>query len=114
MLSDFGLGLILPASFLALAGWYVPKWLRWRMPEGVRPLIMLAVVAALITLIIGALVFLGLYIVQGADLEVLLSEGIWPAIGYFLRLSVSSAILWGPLLVLSVAGLPRTWVKETW
>jgi len=114
MFSDFGIGLIVPAVFLALAGWYVPIWLRWRMPEGLRPLIMLGVLAAVMTLVIGALVFFALYLMQGADMQILLSAGVLPAIGYFLRLSVSSAILWGPLLVLSVAGLPKTWVKETW
>lgn len=114
MLSDFGLGLIIPAAFLAAIAWLVPIWLRWRMPEGVRPLMVLSGCAALIVLTLGAVMFLGLYLLQGADLGALLSAGIAPAIWYFIRLSISAGLIWAPIMVLSIAGLPKTWVHETW
>ena len=114
MLSDFGLGLIIPATLLAIVAWYVPVWLRWRMAEGVRPLVLLSILSALIVLAFGALLFLGLYLLQGADLATLTSAGIAPAIWYFLRLSISAGLIWAPIMVLSIAGLPKTWVHETW
>ncbi len=114
MLSDFGLGLIIPATFLAAIAWLVPIWLRWRMPEGVRPLIALSVLAALIVLLMGAGMFFGLYVLQGADALTLLSAGTGAATWYFLRLSMSAGLIWAPILVLSIAGLPKTWVHETW
>ncbi|MEL6570767.1 MAG: hypothetical protein AAFQ64_03855 [Pseudomonadota bacterium] len=114
MLSDFGLGLIIPATLLAAIAWLVPIWLRWRMPEGVRPLMMLSALATLVVLSLGALVFLGLYLLQGASLSTLTSAGIGPAVWYFLRLSISAGLIWAPILVLSIAGLPKTWVHETW
>jgi hypothetical protein len=33
---------------------------------------------------------------------------------HFGRLAVVSALIWGPIMLLSVAGLPKHWVKETW
>lgn len=114
MLSDFGLGLIVPAAVLALAAWRVPVWLRWRLPEGVRPLIVLSLLASVILTLLGACVFLGLYLLQGAQLNVLLSVGIGAALWYFVRLSLSAAIIWAPIMVVSIAGLPKTWVQETW
>lgn len=114
MLSDFGLGLIIPTAFLALVAWYVPVWLRWRMAEGVGPLMRLSVLSALIVWALGAAVFLGLYLVQGADLATLTSAGVAAAVWYFLRLSISAGLIWAPIMVLSIAGLPKTWVHETW
>lgn len=114
MLSDFGLGLIVPAVGLVIVAWAVPKWLRWRMPEGVWPLIALSVLATLINLAICALMFLMLYLLQGAQLSTLTLAGPGAAIWYFLRLSISAAIIWGPIMVLSIASLPRTWTQETW
>ena len=114
MLSDFGLGLLIPATFLAAIAWLVPVWLRWRMPEGVRPLIALSALSFLIVLVLGGVVFLGLYLLQGATLQALTSAGIAPAVWYFLRLSLSAGLIWAPIMVLSIAGLPKTWVHETW
>ena len=114
MLSDFGLGLILPALCLAAVAWVVPIWLRWRLPEGVRPLIALSALATLILLVVGACMFLGLYLLQGAPLDLLLQAGAGATILYFLRLSVSAAIIWAPIMVLSIAALPKTWEHETW
>ncbi len=113
-LSDFGLGLIIPTAFLAAIAWLVPIWLRWRMPEGVRPLMMLSLLSTIIVLSLGALMFLGLYLLQGAELAALTSAGIGPAIWYFVRLSISAGLIWAPIMVLSIAGLPKTWVHETW
>ncbi len=106
--------LLLPALLLALLGWLVPRLLSLVFPEGVRPLLLLAFVATLIMFALGTGFFVALYLWQGAPFEALMSFGWGAVLSHFGRLGLISALFWGPLLVLSVAGLPRTWVKETW
>jgi uncharacterized membrane protein len=106
--------LLLPSLALALIGWLVPRGLSLFWPEGVRPLLALGFVATLVMLVVSALFFLGFYILGGVPLDRLTEEGWGPAVAHFGRLAVISALIWGPILVLSVAGLPKHWVKETW
>lgn len=107
-------GLIFPALVLALIGWLVPRGLSLVFPEGVRPLMVLTFVATLIMLLIGMGFFVGLYVWQGAPLATLFDAGAVAGLAHFLRLGLISALLWAPLMILSVAGLPKHWVKETW
>lgn len=111
MFSD---GLVIPAAALALIGWLVPRLLSRIFPEGVRPLLMLAFVSTLIMFAFGMSFFVVLYVWQGAPLSTLFEVGIWTGVQHFARLGLISALLWGPIMIISVAGLPRHWVKETW
>ena len=107
-------GLIFPALGLAFLGWVVPRLLSLVWPEGVRPLMLLALVATVIMFLLGAGVFVALYLVSGVPLGELLALGAGSAVVHFGRLSLISALIWGPVLVLSVAGLPRHWTRATW
>ena len=113
-LSAFSSSLILPALILAALGWLVPKLLSLVFPEGVRPLMLLAFTSTLVMALLGAAFFAVLYVLQGIPVSVLFEGGIVATIGHFGRLSLISALLWGPLMILSVASLPRHWTKETW
>ncbi len=106
--------LLIPSLALALVGWLVPRALSLVWPEGVRPLLALAFVATLLMMLLAGLFFLGLYVAQGVPLTGLAQTGLTPIVAHFGRLAVISALIWGPILVLSVAGLPKHWVKETW
>jgi hypothetical protein len=106
--------LIIPSLALALVGWLVPRALSLIWPEGVRPLLVLAFVATLVMLVLAAAFFLVLYVVGGVPLTSLTETGWGPAVAHFGRLAVISALIWGPIMVLSVAGLPKQWVRETW
>ncbi len=103
-----------PLLFLALMGWLVPKLLSMVMPEGLRPLLLLSLFATCIMFLISCLFFLALYLMQGATINELFEPGVASTIVHFGRLGLSAAIVWAPILVLSVAGLPRNWTKETW
>ncbi len=103
----FSDGLLIPALVLALVGWLVPRGLSLVWPEGVRPLLLLAFVAMVIMFFVSEGVFVLLYISRGANL---LETGM----AHFVRLGAISALIWGPILILSVSGLPKHWVKETW
>jgi hypothetical protein len=110
----FSDGLLLPAVVLALIGWLVPRGLSLVWAEGVRPLMALALVATLIMILLSMAFFLALYMWQGVPLAMLFEGGLAPAVIHFGRLGLISALLWGPIMILSVAGLPKHWVKETW
>ncbi|WP_341211193.1 hypothetical protein [uncultured Limimaricola sp.] len=109
-----GWGLVLPVLGLALAGWAVPRLLAAWFPEGVRPLLCLGLTAAMSMLVLSMALFLVLYLAQGVPLDELARPG-WGALAWHLaRLGLGAALIWGPILVLSVAGLPRHWRHETW
>lgn len=110
----FSDGLLIPALVLALVGWLVPRGLSLVFSEGVRPLMLLAFVSTLLMLVIGTGFFLALYLLQGVPLSVLFEGSTLAGVAHFLRLGLISALLWGPIMILSVAGLPKHWVKETW
>ena len=107
-------GLVIPAAVLALLGWLVPRMLSLVFPEGVKPLFILAFAATLIMFVLGMGFFLALYLWQGAPLGVLFEAGITAGLLHFGRLGLISALLWAPIMILSVAGLPKHWIKETW
>jgi hypothetical protein len=107
-------GMILPLLGMGVLGWLVPRLLGRVWPEGVVPLLLLALVATLLLILLSALLFLLLYRWQGAPVGALLSEGVAAGAAYFLRLGVLSALAWAPVMVLSVAGLPKHWKHETW
>lgn len=110
----FSDGLVFPAALLALLGWLVPRLLSRLLPEGVKPLMVLAFISTLIMLVLGMVFFLTLYIWQGAPIDTLFEAGILVSLVHFGRLGLISTLIWGPIMILSVAGLPKHWIKETW
>ena len=111
---DIGLSIFLPAVGLALIGWFVPQLLARVMPEGAKPLMLLALLSTLLMGLLGMAYFLGLYLWQGATSETFATEGLGYWLSHFLRLSMISVLLWGPIMILSIAQLPRRWKKEVW
>ena len=109
-----GWGLVLPALGLALAGWALPRLLAPLFAEGVWPLIRLGLLAALLMQLLSMALFLGLYLAQGVPLAELLRPGVGALLWHLTRLGLGAALIWGPILVLSAAGLPRRWRHETW
>lgn len=106
--------LLLPALILGVLGWAVPRALARVWPEGVRPLVWLGVVSALLTLLAGMGFFLILNALQGIPPRSLFADGPIQGLVTLARLSLSAAIIWAPILVLTVAGLPKRWTEETW
>ena len=110
----FTLGLMIPALVLAFTGWLVPRLLFHVFPEGVRPLFILAGVATLVMIALGMVFFAVLYLAGGVSFDMLLEPGWLAFLGHMLKLGAISALLWGPVMVLSVAQLPKRWKKEVW
>jgi hypothetical protein len=114
VIQGFADGLIVPAAALAFLGWLVPRILSLVFPEGVKPLILLAVVSFAVMMAISMATFVGLYVLRGAPFSELFGAGAVDGLFHFLRLGLASTLLWAPLMILSIAGLPKHWVKETW
>lgn len=106
--------LILPALCLAILGWIVPRLLAMFWPEGVKWLLGLALVSTIMMAAAGAVFFGLLYAAQGVNLDDLYATGGLSVVIHFAKLSLMSALLWAPLMVLSLAGVPKNWVREIW
>lgn len=111
MISD---GLFLPTLILALLGFVVPRLFARVLPEGVPTLMANAVLSAMAMCIISAVFFFCLYVWQGVPVRELLDQGFTDNVLSFGGLGLIAGIIWAPILLLSVAGLPRRWVNKTW
>ena len=107
-------GLLIPAIGLGLLGWLVPKLWSMVLPEGIPGLFAIAILSALTLAGLTAAYFIVSYWMAGVPLARLMDQGITGTIAYFGRLGLSAAIIWGPMMGLSLMGLPRTWTKATW
>lgn len=110
----FADSLFLPALVLAVLGFLIPRLLARILPEGVGPLLLNAFLSSLLLFMLAAGFFFCLYLWQGVSVAQLMEPGLAKNVVFFGRLGLSAAIIWLPILILSVAGLPRKWVKETW
>ena len=107
-------GLLLPILILALLGFGVPRLMARLLPEGVPALLANAVLSALVMCILSAVFFFGLYVLQGVPARDLLAHGLRQNLVTFGGLGVMASMIWTPIMVLSVAGLPRKWVHKKW
>lgn len=114
MSSVFSDSLLLPAIVVAVLGWLTPKFWARLLPEGVRPLVLNALLSVLTLFFLTASFFAALYAWQGAPLDQFADAGLASNLGFFGRLGLMSAIIWAPIMILSLAGLPRRWTKAVW
>jgi hypothetical protein len=98
---------VLPLAGLALLAWFVPPALGRVLPEGVGWLVLNGILSAVVLALIAAVGFVLLYGEAGGPVW---REAPW----HFALLSARSALLWAPILVLSLANLPRGWTEAEW
>lgn len=110
----FADALFLPALVLALAAFAVPRLLARVLPEGVKPLMLNAFLSTVLLFLLATGFFVCLYLWQGLSVADITEPGLATSLIMFGRLGLIAAIIWAPIMILSVAGLPRKWVKETW
>ncbi len=110
LLSGFGLGLIIPTTILALLGWFVPKWLGGRYADSLPKVIAVGLVSTFVMYLLAGALFAALYVAQGAPLSALGELGV----SYFLVLGRGAALIWAPIMLLSLIGLDPRYRSETW
>lgn len=98
---------VLPLALLALAAWAVPPLLSKVVPEGVAWLVLIAVLSAVGLMLISAI---GFYLLYGRAGEAVLDAAPW----HFVLLSGRAALVWGPVMVLSLANIPKGWKNAVW
>ncbi|MEM7644666.1 MAG: hypothetical protein AAF366_19395 [Pseudomonadota bacterium] len=100
-------GVIVPLVLLGTAAWLLPWALGKALPKALWSLVLNGLISAVILTMAGMLLFAWLY---GPTADI-----VWQAApGHFLILSARSALLWGPILVLSLSNLPRRWPPGAW
>lgn len=106
--------LFVPALLIAAMGFVVPRLFARILPEGVMPLMLNALFSTVLLFVIAACFFVMLYIWQGVPFAQIMAPGWAVNLSFFGRLGLMSAIIWAPIMLLSVAALPRRWVNKTW
>lgn len=111
---NFSASLIWPALALGLLGWAVPKGFARVLAEGVKPLMFNAFLSTLFLYGLSALLFFFLYLMRGAPLEELAGAGTLANVVYFGRLGLMASLIWLPIMILTLANLPKHWKTEVW
>jgi hypothetical protein len=94
---DWSLGTLLPLALLAAGGVLVPLALYRLHGPGLVPLALNLLASACLLILAGSVVFAALYVADGVDL----ARRPAAAALHFLRLGLSSALVWLPLLLLT-------------
>lgn len=102
---------LLPVVLMVILGWVVPQQLAKVMPEGVGPLFVLGGLAFIILWVFALLIFIALFLWREGTLD---GVSILAITFVFGGSALRSALIWLPVMIISVANLPRHWVKETW
>ena len=96
MTLDWSLGTLLPLVLLAAGGVLVPVALYRLHGPGLMPLALNLLASAILLVLAGGAVFAILYAAEGVDL----AHNPAAAVLHFLRLGVSSSLVWLPVLLL--------------
>ena len=113
-MSLFADSLFMPALVLALMAWFVPKLLARVMPEGVKALLGIAFLSTVFLFVLSGGFFVALYVWQGMTRAQFADFGFAANVLFYWKLGLIAGMIWGPIMVLSVANLPRSWVREVW
>ncbi len=97
----------IPLTGLAVLAWLVPSAFGRILPEGVGWLALNGVLSTFVLAGIAAAGFVWLY-----------GEAGWPALRaaplHFAAVAARSALIWAPIMVLSLANRPRGWTTARW
>lgn len=113
-MSLFSDSLFIPALTLALLAWLVPKLLSMVLSEGIKPLLLNALLSTVFLFVFSAGFFVALYFWQGLTWTQFAEYGFAANVVFYGKLGLIAGMIWGPIMVLSVANLPRSWVTKVW
>ncbi|MCR8724175.1 hypothetical protein [Frigidibacter sp. ROC022] len=110
----FTLTILLPIAVLVGVAVLLPRWMQRITPETLAGLILNGLASAAVLTVLATLWFFGSYLYRGDVLLDLFEIAPGSTVLHFLRLGLASALIWGPVLVLAVAAVPKRWKEATW
>ena len=107
-------GVLFPALGLMLCAVVIPIGLERWVPESVAGMVLNGVVTAMLMTGLATGYFLWAYARQ--DTRLLDAIGFAPGetLGYFIRLGLSSGLIWGPVMMVVLSTSPRRWKENVW
>ena len=106
--------LVLPALLLIGFAVLVPLAVERRMPETLIGLLVGGMVSALVVWLLSAVLFAGLYALQGPGVLHTLRLSPGAGLAHFLKLGAQAALIWAPILLLVVGTSARRWKEAVW
>ena len=106
--------LLFPALGLMLLAFLVTRGVEALVPESVAGLALMALLSTLLCWALASAGFALLYVQKDARVLTLLGDAPTASIGHFLRLGGSAALIWAPILLLTVSTAPRRWKTSVW
>jgi len=107
-------GVALPLIAFSALAVILPRMLLPLMPESLAGLVANGLIVYVVIAIIAALFFFWAYTQQDTRVADLLGLEPTQSALHFLRLGVLASLVWGPVLVLRVAGLHIHWKENSW
>lgn len=104
--------LLLPTLLLMVAAVLVTRLLEHVVPETIAGLVVLAGLASAACWAVASALFGAIYILQAAQIAAVL--GTRGGLGHLLALGGKAALIWLPLVLITVATAPRRWKTNTW
>lgn len=108
------LGIVLPIAVMVALAILLPRLLARWMPESVPGLILNGGICVLLLALLSGLYFFAAYTLNNTRLLDLIGLAPGATLLYFLRLGLASALIWGPILVLALAAVPKRWKEAVW
>ncbi|MBP0484353.1 hypothetical protein [Sagittula salina] len=104
-------GLLIPAAALGALAILVTRGVERVMPETLAGLVLTALVGALLMWLLSAGFFALWYALKAPGAAWLIGQ---TGAHHFMLLGAQAALIWGPVLVLTVSTAPRRWRTNTW
>lgn len=108
------LQLLFPALGLMLVSVLVARGVEALMPESIGGIAATFAISALLVWLLASAGFAGLYTLEDPRVLALLGETPSASVRHFLRLGASAALIWAPVLLITVSTAPRRWKTAVW
>lgn len=104
--------LALPAALLMTGAVLVARGFEALLPESVAGMLACAALSSLTLWLLSGAGFAAHYLWQDARVAALMGDG--RGVAHFARLGAKAAIIWAPLVALTVITAPRRWTTAVW
>jgi len=104
---EYTVGMIVPVAILAVGAAVIPRLIFRRMEPKLRAVWLTLVVSVSLLICLAAVLFAILYMVQGLGVASAIAAHPGAAAIEFLGLGASSALIWGPILLIVLFGLAQ-------